>query len=40
MLHQVEKTYAKTLYRMHLCENIHLDVLNKLTDMSQISKKI
>ena len=30
----------KTFYRMHLCENIHLDILKKLTDMAQISIKI
>ena len=31
--------YWKTLYRMHLCENIYLDIWKKLTDMSEISRK-
>ena len=34
-----EKLFWKTLHRMHLCENIHLDIWKKLTDMLQISIK-
>ena len=30
----------KTLYTMHLCENIHHDICKKLKDMSKISIKI
>ena len=32
MLHQVEKSYWKTLYRMHVCENIHLVHMKKKID--------
>ena len=40
MLHQVEKSYLKTLYTMHLCENIHCEICKKLKDMLKISIKI
>ena len=30
----------KTLYTMELCENIHLQIFQKLKDMSKISIKI
>ena len=40
MLHQVEKSYLKTLYIMHLCENIHCEICKKLKEMWKISIKI
>ena len=40
MLHQVRKSYGKTLYTMHLCENMHLDIFKKWKDISEISKSI
>ena len=38
MLHQVRQMYAKTLYTMNLHLNMHLDILKKWTDISQISQ--
>ena len=36
MLHQVRKTYAKTLYTMNIHLNMHLDILKKRTDISNL----
>ena len=40
MIHQVEKNYFKTLYTMHLCENIHREICKKLKNMLKIFIKI
>ena len=40
MLHQVEKSYLKTLYAMHLCENIHCKICKKSKDMLKLTIKI
>ena len=40
MIHQVEKSHLKTLYTMHLCENIHCEICKKLKNMLKIFIKI
>ena len=35
-----KESYVKTLYTMHLCENIHCKICKHLTDILQISIKI
>ena len=40
MIHQIEKNYLKTLYTMHLCENIHCEICKKLKNMLKIFIKI
>ena len=40
MLHQAEKSYEKTLYRIHVCKISVFTYIKKLTDMSKIYEYI